>query len=161
MNKKGFTLTELIAVIAILAILSVITTPAILLIRKTVLSNSLESKLGQILIAAEDYASKNIMEIPSPVTLTCNSGQECCEGANCYIENEDCLIVLVKTLISQGYLSGDSDNKEILLNPIDNSSLNNEKVCIRYNNNVAINRKIFSYVINKDDITNWDSKRYN
>ncbi|MGM9878055.1 MAG: type II secretion system protein [Bacilli bacterium] len=158
MNKKGFTLTELIAVIAILGILALIATPAVLIIRKNVLLNTLDSKISQIKNAAEDYASKYIMEIPSPVTIICNSGEECRDDENnSYIENEDCLIVLVRTLVSRGYLAGDKDEKEILTNPIDGSSLNNLKVCIRYNNNEAMSRKVFSYIINEDKITDWDN----
>ena len=157
LNKKGFTLTELIAVIAILGILALIATPAVLIIRKNVLLNTLDSKISQIKIAAEDYASKYIMEIPSPVTIICNSGEECINDNNSYIENEDCLIVLVRTLVSRGYLVGDKDEKETLTNPIDGSSLNNLRVCVRYNNNEAMSRKVFSYIINEDKITDWDN----
>lgn len=185
MNKKGFTLTELIAVIAILGILAVIATPAVLLIRKNVLSNTLDSKINQIISAAEDYGSRYIMEIPSYVNENCNDGANCCclrkcnDGANCslssekfndgadcylsgkcYLENDDCLIVLVRSLISHGYLAGDSENKEILVNPIDGSSLNSERVCIRYDNNNAMKRKIFAYIVNEDDLRDWNNERY-
>lgn len=154
-NNKGFTLIELLAVIALLSILTLLVTPAIFKVRKNVISNTLESKIGQIIIAAEDYASDNIMEIPSPVENTCSSGEACK-----YAETSDCLIVIVKSLISQGYLIGDKDEKEVLVNPIDGSYLNNEKVCIKYTDNDVMNRKAFAYIINEDKITNWDSERY-
>lgn len=162
MNKKGFTLTELIAVIAILGILAVIATPAVLLIRKNVLLNTLDSKINQIISAAEDYGSRYIMEIPSYINEEeeCNDGANCCSSGKCYVENDACLIVLVRSLISHGYLAGDSENKEVLVNPIDGSSLNSERVCIRYDNNEAMKRKIFAYIVNEDDLRDWNSERY-
>lgn len=161
MNKKGFTLTELIAVIAILGILAVIATPAVLLIRRNVISNTLDSKISQIISAAEDYGSRYIMEIPSYVNKECNDGANCClSSGKCYVENDDCLIVLVRSLISQGYLAGDSESKEVLVNPIDGSFLNSERVCIRYDNNNAMKRKIFAYIVNEDDLRDWNNERY-
>lgn len=138
MNKKGFTLVELLAVIALLAILSLITTPAIMVVRNKLLKNSLESKINLILSAAEDYASEHIMQIPSDT--------ENCSDYSC------CHIVLVKTLISNGYLVGDSQNKEVLINPLSEESLNYEKVCIRYDNNDVSKRKIISFMLNEDEL---------
>lgn len=67
MNKKGMTLVELIAVIAILGILTVMVSPAIMTIRKSVLNNTLDSKIAMIQAAALEYASERINDVPSVV----------------------------------------------------------------------------------------------
>ena len=77
MNKKGFTLVELIAAIAILGILMVIAGPAVFKIREMVLDNSLTSKLSLVKSAAIEFGSDNLMDIPSIKTETINSVSLC------------------------------------------------------------------------------------
>lgn len=67
MNKKGMTLVELIAVIAILGILAVISSPAVMKIRNTVLQNTLDSKISMIKSAAIEYGFDNLNSIPNRV----------------------------------------------------------------------------------------------
>lgn len=59
MNKKGFTLTELLAVIAIVAIIAVIAVPSIIVIRRNMNSKMLRDKETMIETAAETYANNN------------------------------------------------------------------------------------------------------
>ena len=115
-NKSGFTLTEILVVIVIIGIILAISVPSIVHVRKRINERLFESKKEQILIAAELYGKdKNI------ITDT---------------------VIYVYTLIEEDYLSGEiSKNdtncfgahteKGCVLNPIDDSSLNNVRILIK------------------------------
>lgn len=164
MKKNGFTLVELIATIAIMGILAVIITPAILAMRRNVLLNTLDGVIGRIETAAAEYGNDYINKIPNKDVDTthqyvldrsksgCNTktkSQHSSSGCDDY-----CWKVLVKTLIFQGYLVGDEDEKETLKNPITNESLNQEYVCIRFDVNSISKRKIVTYLIGRKDLEN-------
>ena len=182
MNKKGVTLVELIIAIAILGILTVLAGPAVFKIRETVLNNSLESKISLIKSAAYEFGSDNIMSVPSIKAETyetnnytaqqmnaCN--QRCIAGNGVFdttIETDvpcpinqntfncrnHCKVVSVKALIQRGYLAGDSDNKEILLNPINEVSLNETEVCITFDSEKALERKLITYIFGENNLYN-------
>ena len=67
-----------------------------------------------------------------------------------------CDILTVNELISQGYLIGDKENKEILSNPFSDEPLNTSEICIRFTNNDAYKRKIISYIIGEGNLGKWD-----
>ena len=146
MNNKGMTLVELMAVIAIIGLLAVLITPGIIAMRNSVLKNTLKSKITMIDNAAKDYAEEHIMQVPNIVTKPTDS----------YVldktSKDDCLIRYVRVLISDGYLSGDSNDKRDLLNPVTGVSLNDEEVCMRYDTNDPLNRKIITYIIGEDGL---------
>ena len=58
MNKDGFTLVELLAVVAILAILALLVTPAVMAIRQNTLERSLQAKFNQIIQTIKDEELK-------------------------------------------------------------------------------------------------------
>lgn len=58
MNRKGFTLVELLAVIFILAVLSLLATPAYIYIRDSVNQTMYENKVKLLLAAAESWAGE-------------------------------------------------------------------------------------------------------
>lgn len=173
MNKKGFTLVELIAAIAILGILMVIAGPAVFKIREMVLINSLDSKLSLVKSAAIEFGSSNIMEIPSIKTeggytaaqmnacnQACVSGQGTYSGTpgNCPVAESTfdcrshCRVVSVKALIQRGYIAGDGEDKEILYNPISSKSLNESEVCITFDSEKALERKLIAYIFDEDKL---------
>lgn len=155
MNKKGFTMIELIACIAIIAMLAAVILPGFMSIRKKVLTNSLNDKIKTIEIAGEEFGSDHIMDLKSPVSNKYYNG-ECYDNNDNIVscKKSDCLYggILVKKLIFDGYLVGDSKDKKILTNPLTDKNLNNAYVCIRYDINDAMNRKIVSYVIDKEKL---------
>lgn len=64
MNKKGFTLVELLGVITVLAVIGLITMP---IVNKTIKDSKQRAYNGQveeIIKAAEDYSADNISKIP-------------------------------------------------------------------------------------------------
>ncbi len=152
MNKKGLTLIELIAVIAILGILALLVGPAILNIRSMVMKNSLDSKIGMVKAAAIEYATEHIMEVV-PVTAeneTCNKTCIDNKANDTQVGSCNCELIgthlLVKNLIDQGYLAGDSDEKDVLLNPFSNEPLNFSQVFITFDSKDAMKRKLVAYI---------------
>ncbi len=59
MNKKGFTLTELLVTIVIIAVISTLATYGILAVSNKIKANMLETKMELILNAAEIYGEDN------------------------------------------------------------------------------------------------------
>ncbi len=155
MNKKGFTLVELLAVIGILGVLAIIVTPGIFSIRNNVLEKSLKTKITSIHNAALDYAEEHIQEIESEVSTYVPSRQPRDYSMNLH----DCFPVTVASLISEGYLAvntshtttdGSANNQ--LLNPVTNESMNGLTVCVRYTNQNAMNRVLVSYIIDECEL---------
>lgn len=151
MNKKGFTLMELIAVIAIIGILGTIVTPAVIRIRKDILKGTLNSKISLIESAARDYGADHIRNIPSILVPSA-------EDSSNFDNPENCLNVVVKTLISDGYLAAEEPEKEgddvktIIRNPVTEESMNFEVVCIRFSSNMPRDRKIIADIVDKEKL---------
>ena len=137
MNKKGLTLIELMAVIAILAILAIMITPGIITVRNNVLESSYKNKVSQIVTAAIDYGQEHINELNNVV-----------DESN---PDNSCIYRNVNFLINNGYLKvGNSYSEEgvvtQLTDPRDGSSMNNLRVCIRFDSNSALRREIIAYL---------------
>ena len=115
-NKSGFTLTEVLIVIVIIGIVLSIAIPSIVTIRKRINERLLESKKDIILVAAELYGrDKNITSDT---------------------------IIYVYTLIEAGYIDvdiiqnnsncqGNHTDDGCVINPVDDTSLNNETILIK------------------------------
>lgn len=123
MNKKGFTLSEIIAVIILISIIVAIAVPSVLSVRKRVNERLFEGKKETILVAAELY------------------GQD-----NPHLFNPDEFIVTVGELVNANYVEKDteqndkncSDSYGCVINPIDNSSLNDVKILVKRNVSTVI-----------------------
>ena len=125
MNKKksGFTLTEVLIVIVIIGIILAIAIPSIVLIRKRINERLLDNKKQLILVAAENYGRDR------------NFTQD--------------TIIYVYTLIDSKYVNAEVDSGKgtctgshsemgCVLNPVDDSSLNEEKILIKVTGNSII-----------------------
>lgn len=115
-NKSGFTLTEVLIVIVIIGIVLSIAIPSIVTIRKRINERLFEGKKDIILVAAELYGrDKNITSDT---------------------------IIYVYTLVEAGYIDADIMQNDTncqgshtddgcVINPIDDTSLNNETILIK------------------------------
>ena len=169
MNKKGFTLVELLAVIAVVAILAVMVTPAIIGLKNSVLESTYESKVAQIENAAKDYAEAHLDLLPRFVCDGVSTNNGCTTDLNEIITKEEldsntyerkyykaCAWITINGLLDDGYLKStntyvvdESGKKETqIINPITNESMNNEMICMRYNNNDAMTREIITFILN-------------
>jgi len=132
MDKKGFTLIELIAAITILGILTVLIAPNVIKMRNNVLEKSLQSKLDMIKTAAKDYASDD-------------------ESVFRKISSNKCTTTTVGNLIENGYLTGDTKQKTAMSNPLTGKTMNGEQVCIYFDSDDVMTRKITACVIGYDE----------
>ena len=169
MNKKGMTLIELIAVIAIIAILSLMIAPNILQMRKDSIESTVDTKVQKIYNAAINYAEDNLSSVPNEFTdsslhFNSDESRKCyADGAKTFDGTEYegcekyCLIVYIGTLVDQGYIAGDNEDKTELVHPFTGESLNFDRVCVRYDTDVVVKprnsqdntRKLIAYIVDE------------
>ena len=161
MNKKGMTLVELIAVIAIIAILTLMIAPNILEMRRASIRSTIDNKIKKVKNAAIVYAEDNLSSVPNEYSNPnlkydiryyniCmdnksftysdeNVNSANLDGAGLKCEDY-CLVVYIGTLIEQRYLIGDNEDKTQMLNSLTGASINDRRVCVRYDTNVVTKR---------------------
>ena len=120
MNRKGFTLIEVIMVIAIIAILSIILAPNVMVLINKNNERSCEKMIDNIKSATKMYVNQNKYEL----------------GFDCSGTPKE---ITLKTLVDAGYLGGE------LVNPINKEEISLEsKVLVTYDCSV----KGFKYKVN-------------
>ena len=124
-NNKGFTLIELLAVIVLLAVIITIAVPSIMGVSRNIKKNMLDTKIDLIIEDAKLYGQDNMSEIAKKSTK---------------YDGHPCTIVTIKQLVEQGYLSEDEEadpTKGKILNPVDNSYLDEQNIIIYIKNRRA------------------------
>ena len=116
MNKKGFTLVELLAVIVILAIIITIAVPSTIAVSNKIKKKMYNTKVDMIMDAAKMYGQDNSSKV--------NSDENSCN-----------VLVKVSDLINGGYVKKDDVDNGKVLSPIDNSSMNDLQICLYKKNN--------------------------
>ena len=114
MKNKGFTLIEILVTIAIIGIIILIAVPSIMAVSKSIKKRELETKKEALISSAEEYAKNNLSEFGDATILK----------------------VPVRTLIYYGYVPKEKDCSEpigCVINPIDNTSMNDEIITIKRN----------------------------
>lgn len=76
-NNKGFTLTEILAVIVIIGIVGIIATGGTIVVSSMIKNQMLETKKKLILSAAEDYGNENKVYITESCTLNNKTYNKC------------------------------------------------------------------------------------
>lgn len=117
-NKKGFTLIELLCVIAILAVVTTIASASVVNLSNKSKNNLYCAKLEMISSAAKSYAVNHEYELN--------------QSKNFY-EGYKSLKITVNDLLKNGNIS--PDKEDTVLNPKDNSSLNDLEIILYLKNN--------------------------
>lgn len=129
MNKKGFTLVEVILVIVIMAILLLILVPNVLVLLNKNNKKACENLKDNIASATKMYVTNNKYDL----------------GFSCSNNAKD---ITLKTLIDTDYLKSDSSGK--ITNPIDDSLVPlTTTVTVTYD----CNNNNFTYTVNGIDCT--------
>ena len=143
MSKKGFTLVEVIAALAILMLITIIALPSIMSMRNDTLERTYETRVDLIKYAALNWANDNLELVPVTVHSTYVSQDTC--DIDCTKKDGQC--ISVGLLIEEKYLSGSDNNETVMMDPRSNVSLNNKKVCVRYDKNDVRTRKLIAYLV--------------
>ena len=96
MNKKGFTLTELLGVIVILAIIAIIAFPSVLGLLNSSLNETDEAMQNFAITAARNYVNDNMDSYPKAL-----------EGQTKTYSN-----LKIQTLLDEGYISSTTISSE-------------------------------------------------
>lgn len=146
MNKKGFTLTELLAVIVIMSIVATIGLVSVTGVKRQINQKLFTDKLSEIIASAEKWGEDNKDEVPKELT----AGDLIVKN---YFESEEEIDPLSYNnyACSQdsksplGYKNG-SKCKNIVTNNVDNIVINNLKVKIFLKNN-----RVYACIIKNDE----------
>ena len=152
MNKKGFTLTELLAVITILAIILLIVFPVTKNAINKSRENAYEVQVNQIVEQTHRWAADNNNLLPD-------------------IDSKQTYYVTLSELINGGYIKNSEDGK--LYDPRDNSEMNgcvvikyssNYNQYIYYYNEVCDNyytdAPTITFINNNEDYNGWFNKNF-
>ncbi len=125
MNKKGFTLVEVLAVVVILSIILSMATFGVMNIRRNSLQKLVDTKISNLESSAIIYGQENQNEL----TETCNIDE---------VDYDFCKLVNVKYLIENEYYTtneANSENKKDLINNVTNKSMLCDEIQIYKKNN--------------------------
>ena len=86
--KKGFTLTELLAVIVIISVLIIITIPVYNKISSDIKESNLENTKEMVANTMLNYANKYLIDVIKPAANKCSTASSCCKYYSInYIKN--------------------------------------------------------------------------
>ena len=86
--KKGFTLTELLAVIVILSILVIITIPIYNKVSNDIKESNLDNTKEMVANTMLNYANKYLLDVIKPAANKCSTASSCCKYYSInYIKN--------------------------------------------------------------------------
>ena len=141
MKRSGFTLVEILAVILLIGLITVLAVASINSVNKKIRERLLQTKMStaeQGLMTwnnDNENCFRNINAIDCIVGIHNNNG--------CTIEDNvvKCEITIGK-LADENIIKYDDIQNKKVINPLDNSSLNDEKICFQYDKN----KRIFKYL---------------
>lgn len=155
MNKKGFTLVEILAVLVIIAVVSLIGTVSITGVKRKMEENLFKNKLGEIISAASKWGEDNKSELDTEKTvgfLITNGYLETEEAINPVKYNYEDKCGSDKN-DENGYKEGELC-KNVITNNVDYIVLNSLEVKIYRSNN-----RVYSCIVDTLDNRNlldWD-----
>lgn len=141
MNRKGFTLVELIAVITIMSLIAIITTPAYDSISKSIKTRNYESKKNTIKAHTLSYVEKYLKN-------------EAYNGTTSKI-----LCFSVNYLIRNGIISSDNEKDEYIENNITGEKYVNDEIFVKVQYNIN-KLKLVGYTLGDNDMPTTCDKNY-
>lgn len=145
-NRKGFSLVELLAVIVIIAILSVAAVPAVITISRNNKNNMFCKKVQTIEKAAQLYGSDMFEDIDEDMMLDDNVKCNMKEDNKAAAIKTHCQVTLVSTLAEQGYVNYEQAGKTKVANevidPRSNTSMLDYRVIV-----FTVNKRIHAQYV--------------
>ena len=144
MNKKGFTLVELLAVLVLISLLMGLAIPGINRISNNMKKKSYNQKIKLIESAAELWGQDN----KANITISCDKTDEKSVNLKNKTKCDKYYEIVVSDLISSDYIKADDGTN--IKNPVSNKSMNNCKITVytKYG-------KIYATYDKKNDDTCW------
>ena len=121
MNRRGFTLVELLSVLVLIGLLLGLAIPGINKISSNMKKKSYSKKVSLVLSAAELWGQDNKTLLQDDI---CSINEK----------KMSCKMVTISSLIENNYLDSDKNSGEYI-NPVDNSDMKNCKIFIYIENN--------------------------
>ena len=139
MNKKGFTLVELLAVITIIALISTLTSFSVIAVTKMIKESMWKNKVELIENGATRYGEENnyfLKTSNESCQFTINSKKE---------THANCLTVKVEYLINRGYVATSEikSNKKVIINNTNDEIVNNTNVYVWIDNNIVYAKYVY------------------
>ena len=123
MNRRGFTLVELLSVLVLISLLLSLAIPGINKISSNMKKKSYSKKVSLVLSAAELWGQDHKTLLQTKDDCKLSTGKV----VSCYK-------ITVGSLIKDNYLDSDKNSGEYI-NPVDNSDMKNCKIFIYIENN--------------------------
>lgn len=136
MNKKGFTLVELLSVIVLIGLLLGIGVPGVMRISKKMKERSFNTKKEQIEQAATLWGQDNRTRLSKSTCKVLESSVE---------KDYPCYKISIRKLIEEDYLNSENDNIEYK-NPIDNKDI--QAICVYV---YKKNKRVYAYYPKEKD----------
>ena len=159
MDKKGFTLVELLAVITIISLLTVVAVPSALTFQENMKKKMFCSKVETIERAGRMYGG-DVLETIKGDRIT----ERKCTTATVNFNKSSCQFITVKTLLVKGYLKKEKNNGirtgkpvyDEFYDPRNFASMKNDKIIVYVENERAYSRYVYknkkdSEFCNKED----------
>ena len=143
MNKKGFTLVEILSVLVLIGLLLGLAIPGINKISNNMKKKSYSKKVSLVESAAELWGQDNKTLLQSSSDCEIKGG-----------EKVSCYKITVGSLIENNYLDSDKNSGEYI-SPLDNSDMKNQCVYVYKKNN-----RVYSYFVGEDVKACVDDKTY-
>lgn len=141
MNRKGFTLVELIAVITIMSLIAIITTPAYDSISKSIKTRNYESKKNTIKAHTLNYVERYLKNEAYDETTS------------------KTLCFSVNYLIRNGIISSDNEKEEYIENNVTGEKYANNTIFVKVKYDIN-NLKLVGYTLGDNDMPNSCGKNY-
>lgn len=129
MNRKGFTLTELLVVIALIGVLSIIVIPSIMSVRGNINERLYDEKIGYIVAAAELYGNNN-PDIFNGSDVAIIKVYNLLDEEYLEVDQKDSGACFILDVDGNQSLDGTASGLGCMINPINNESMNNVSVTL-------------------------------